>query len=246
MSLITCPECGKEISDQAEVCINCGYRLRSASSKKTGKNKALILVPIILLLLGIIASIVLYFAVYMPNQKYEEAVRLIGVEDYDKAIKMLEELGEYKDCNEKIQEANYKKAVSLYERESYEAALNVFKRAGDYSDSKKYIEIIENESLQANLKKELSEAYSKCYSSGTYLSSDGLSLFVDGEDENDTTSLADVYTVISELNLPDSLINEMGQTNALMGRQTENFDNYEVSWSYHPENGLDVCFKIKQ
>lgn len=25
MTLITCPECGKEISDQAQVCVNCGY-----------------------------------------------------------------------------------------------------------------------------------------------------------------------------------------------------------------------------
>ena len=27
MSLINCPECGKEISDKAECCINCGYML---------------------------------------------------------------------------------------------------------------------------------------------------------------------------------------------------------------------------
>lgn len=27
MSLINCPECGKEISDKADVCIHCGYPL---------------------------------------------------------------------------------------------------------------------------------------------------------------------------------------------------------------------------
>ncbi|MGI6071262.1 MAG: zinc ribbon domain-containing protein [Blautia sp.] len=27
MSLIKCPECGKEISDQAEMCIHCGFNL---------------------------------------------------------------------------------------------------------------------------------------------------------------------------------------------------------------------------
>ena len=30
MALINCPECNKEISDKAECCINCGYRLPKA------------------------------------------------------------------------------------------------------------------------------------------------------------------------------------------------------------------------
>ena len=30
MALIRCPECGKEVSDQAAACIHCGYPLRTA------------------------------------------------------------------------------------------------------------------------------------------------------------------------------------------------------------------------
>lgn len=30
-----------------------------------------------------------------------------------------------------------------------------------------------------------------------------------------------------------------------MGRQTESYEYYDVSWSYHPDNGLDVIFKYK-
>ena len=33
MALITCPECGKEVSDQAEVCIHCGYPLKKLNAK---------------------------------------------------------------------------------------------------------------------------------------------------------------------------------------------------------------------
>ena len=29
MSLINCPECGREISDKADVCIHCGYPLNN-------------------------------------------------------------------------------------------------------------------------------------------------------------------------------------------------------------------------
>ena len=27
MALIKCPECGKEISDKAEICVNCGMKI---------------------------------------------------------------------------------------------------------------------------------------------------------------------------------------------------------------------------
>ncbi len=34
MALITCPECGKEVSDQAEACPNCGYPIAKKYEKK--------------------------------------------------------------------------------------------------------------------------------------------------------------------------------------------------------------------
>ena len=34
MALISCKECAKEVSDQAEVCPHCGFRLRSATTVK--------------------------------------------------------------------------------------------------------------------------------------------------------------------------------------------------------------------
>lgn len=34
MSLISCPECGKEISDKAENCIHCGYPISKSEEKK--------------------------------------------------------------------------------------------------------------------------------------------------------------------------------------------------------------------
>lgn len=34
MALIKCPECGKEISDQADFCPNCGYGFEGKKEKK--------------------------------------------------------------------------------------------------------------------------------------------------------------------------------------------------------------------
>lgn len=33
--------------------------------------------------------------------------------------------------------------------------------------------------------------------------------------------------------------------NAIDGRQGTSNDNYEISWSYHPNNGLEVLYKLK-
>lgn len=57
MALIKCPECGKEISDTATACINCGYRLKgntqkvlSTSVKSVDKKKATAIIATIVII----------------------------------------------------------------------------------------------------------------------------------------------------------------------------------------------------
>ena len=52
-----------------------------------------------------------------------------------------------------------------------------------------------------------------------------------------------IEEIHKELNLPSSLIEDMKKTRALDGRQKETFDNVEVSWSYHPDKGLEIIYK---
>lgn len=44
------------------------------------------------------------------------------------------------------------------------------------------------------------------------------------------------------LGLPDSVYNKMSNTRALDGRQTETFGVVEVSWTYHPNQGLEIIY----
>ena len=39
MALINCPECGKEVSDQAPACIHCGYPLQAAGGRTPVKGE---------------------------------------------------------------------------------------------------------------------------------------------------------------------------------------------------------------
>lgn len=76
MALIVCPECKKEISDQACVCPNCGYPLAKLESSvsfsadkpnsdiivsKEGRNKKIIAIITALLLLAVVAVSIFFF-----------------------------------------------------------------------------------------------------------------------------------------------------------------------------------------
>lgn len=47
------------------------------------------------------------------------------------------------------------------------------------------------------------------------------------------------------LGFDSGLYDQMLQTNALMGRQTEENSKYRVAWSYHPDDGLEVTYSKK-
>ena len=64
----------------------------------------------------------------------------------------------------------------------------------------------------------------------------------DYDDYSDDDAIQGLLYTIEALDLPDSLIKEMSATRALDGRQSETYDDVTVSWSYHPDQGLEVLF----
>ena len=82
--------------------------------------------------------------------------------------------------------------------------------------------------------------------------SDGSYLSIDtnpyDEDDNGLAYPA-AYTAIKSVNsalgLPASLSNDMGETTGADGRQSQDFDNINVSWKYHPDRGLEVTYRKK-
>lgn len=53
-----------------------------------------------------------------------------------------------------------------------------------------------------------------------------------------------IQKINSKLGLPDSLYQQMIKTTALQGLQSKKYSSIgiEVSWSYHPDNGLEVMY----
>lgn len=88
------------------------------------------------------------------------------------------------------------------------------------------------------------KAYDTCGApEGITVSDEGKTITINGigEDEYYGANITDIACVLYNIEIPDYIISNMDTTNSLMGRQTATFgDKIDVSWSYHPDNGLDV------
>ena len=49
--------------------------------------------------------------------------------------------------------------------------------------------------------------------------------------------------ILDELGFESNVIRRMGETRALDGRQTAENSNFAVSWTFHPDDGLQVLFE---
>lgn len=77
------------------------------------------------------------------------------------------------------------------------------------------------------------------------VSDGGMTMTMDGRGNDDGAGAASVVEeacVLGALNAPSRVTTLMGETRALDGRQTATWDGITASWSYHPDNGLDVIF----
>lgn len=124
MALIKCPECGKEISDKASSCPNCGcpieiqktevvnniseQQITRQSSKKL--NKKIIPIVVILAVVAIICVIIYNVKVVKPRKleaqnkaTYEEAIDLLEKGKYEEANDIFGTIPEYEDV-ETLQE----------------------------------------------------------------------------------------------------------------------------------------------
>lgn len=61
--------------------------------------------------------------------------------------------------------------------------------------------------------------------------------------ESPGADLADVACVLTEVDVPDSVLTRIDSTRALDGRQEASWDDLDASWGYHPDSGLDLVLE---
>ncbi len=90
-----------------------------------------------------------------------------------------------------------------------------------------------------------------CKSSFATLADDGSYLSIDTnpndiKNHTEDDAISAIFYINEALDLPDSLIEKMSSTRALDGIQSSEYDGLEVSWSYHPDDGLEVIYEVKK
>lgn len=91
----------------------------------------------------------------------------------------------------------------------------------------------------------LMDAASKCDTERTADSGMTLTIDTGGNDiGSGDASFSSVECVLDILKAPSVVLSKMQETRALDGRQSDTWDEFEASWTYHPDQGLDVIIEI--
>jgi hypothetical protein len=82
--------------------------------------------------------------------------------------------------------------------------------------------------------------------SGITLAEDGQSLNFDDKGKEDLFGgdFSDLQCLLEKLSAPSTVLARMYQTNSSMGVQDAEWDGISISWTYHPDRGMDSNFEI--
>lgn len=150
MAMISCRECGKEISDQAEKCPYCGCPIVASQQPSgytvpvapmlTGENrkKKFPVVPVVIAACVVLTGGIVTGAIFMKKQKnmnaYSAAERLQKGRKYEEAAETFRTLGKYSDAASR---AEYCDAMEFLNNGDYENAYEILTGIPDYAETNK-------------------------------------------------------------------------------------------------------------
>ena len=81
---------------------------------------------------------------------------------------------------------------------------------------------------------------------GTTIGDGGYTLTIDEMGDDDHTGLTGdaVTCILDHLKIPESVRARIGQTRTLDGRQNDTFGAFTMSWTYHPDNGINMIIEV--
>jgi hypothetical protein len=65
-----------------------------------------------------------------------------------------------------------------------------------------------------------------------------------GNDESSGASIGDITCIFAALHIPANVTSHIDQTTSMDGRQEETWNGITISWSYHPDRGLDGVLTV--
>ena len=135
---------------------------------------------------------------------------------------------------------------SGYSQQEVDAIVDeaVSEALADAEDSAAAAEEAEQAAKQENLSNALTPCGVTEYSA--YVDVDEAGMSIEGEGQEDAGLKMDkVWCILDQLDLPDSIKTRMRSTTALQGVVEGQWGDYEASWTYHPDNGLDIFIAVQ-
>lgn len=255
-----CAACGTQIPDFQEFCPQCGQRAGNLAGQdripndipydtpKKKKRKALFITLGVIGAFVILAAILLVVILSMPREPAVEEIILaetaieldlgdkqsISYTIHPKEAKDVQI--EWSSSNEDVATVNDEGRITA----KGEGTCVITASAGEKTDSL---------TVTVKEKPDFMAVYIEyCDPSWATLSKDGSYLMVDtNPDDLDDHTDYGAFLAISEINsafgLPDSVYQKMLETRSLDGRQYHYTDTITISWTYHPDQGLEIIYE---
>ena len=252
---LTCTKCGTEVPSKTKFCPKCGTAivmpLNTTTKEQSNKKKLFLIGGIVAAVVVIATIIILCFA-----------LREIPVEDIvlsKTKIELKEEETKNISCTVYPEKATDKTVVwtssdnSVATVNSYgmitavgKGTCTITAKSGDQTETIK-VTVKSNVDFEKLYDDYCNSTWATLGSDKSYLSLDTNPYdYDDGDYRYNSTVLDVVKKIHKALNLPDSLYEDMMQTSWSMGKQEETFGNIgvKVTWTYHPDKGMEVTYKL--
>lgn len=237
-----CPKCGQKVGLAVDAGVNAAINQFNSGVQKKNKKKAML--PIVL---GVAAAVAVVLFLVLRGPAVEEIVlSKSSIElkaDDSTTVSYTISPDKAADANVTWKSSNESVATVSSNGEitgKGAGSCTITVTAGGKTDSLT-VTVKKGPDFKSIYNTYCSSTYATVGSDGSYLSIDTNPYDID--DYTASGSIQAIIDVNSALGLPDYVLDDMGSTTALMGRQSATFDDVTVSWSYHPDKGLEVTYK---
>lgn len=244
-----CPKCGTKYDPNAKASDSTASAIDKFNEKVKKDNKKKKLIPIIAAVVVVVIGIVLFFVLRgtpvsevsfskdtLTITEGKTATLVCTVTPDDAKDKTLT----WKSSNESVAKIDENGRITAVSEGT--CTITATSTNGKSDECRVTVEKA-GPNFQSIYREYCSSAWASVGSDGSYLSVDTNPK--DKDDYTDYDAYLALYSINKALGLPESLIEDMGQTTWSMGKQSETFNSVglTVTWTYHPDKGLEVTYK---
>lgn len=252
---VFCVKCGAEIFDGQAFCPKCGHKVGAKLEAEPGADKAAKPASgnkMVKIIIGAIAAIAIIIAAVTAMRgtqaksvtlnkdsitvKVGETTGLSFIIDPDNTK---DKTVTWTSSNESIAKVNNGTISGINEGD----CMITVKTKNGKTDTCEVTVLPAGPDLQAIYNEYCTSVFASIASDGSYLSVDTNPS--DKDDYMDYDAYLAIISINEALGLPESVLNRMNQTRSMDGIQSYSTDDLEITWTYHPDKGMEVNYTLK-